>query len=287
MQMKIVTEMKREFYFLVSFFICFLFSSNTMQAQVRDYDSIVYNTVFINHEGWTIENLITDHFRNGDSIPEAQSEEEWLQFGQERKPAFCYYDFNPANKYKYGKLYNWYAVIDIRGLAPKGWHIPRDEDWKALIQELGGPDEAGKKMKSTKGWGNLMDFSGNGTNYSDFAGLPGGILRTTDDLVKFFNKGNNGYWWSSTDASSKKPKKEEPPVVKEDPKPAAKSGGKNTKGKVVKEANPEKVEPAAAEPAEVINLNNAWLYSLSANSDKILRLSANKMSGLSVRCVRD
>ena len=279
--------MKRKISYLFSFFYCFILLSNTAHSQVRDYDSTVYNTVFINHEGWTIENLITDHFRNGDSIPEALSEEEWLQFGQEKKPAFCYYDFNPANKYKYGKLYNWFAVIDIRGIAPKGWHIPRDEDWKALIQELGGPDEAGKKMKSSKGWGNFMDFSGNGTNYSDFAGLPGGILRTTDELVKFFNKGNNGYWWSSTDASKPTKKEEKIPEVKEVPKPVVKSAGKSGKGKTVKETKPEKVEPVAVEPVEVVNLNNAWLYSLSSSSDKALRLSANKMCGLSVRCVRD
>lgn len=284
--------MKPIIYYLCSSLLCSLSFVSHVQGQIRDYDSTVYNTVNINSDVWTIENLITDHFRNGDSIPEAQSDEEWLQFGQDRKPAFCYYEFNPANRHKYGKLYNWYAVIDLRGLAPRGWHIPRDEDWKGLVQELGGVNEAGKRMKSTKGWGNLMDFTGNGTNYSEFSGLPGGILRTSDELVKFFNKGNNGYWWSSTDASKPTVKKEEEVIAekKEEAKPGTKHAAKDAKAKPAKPtkvAKPVKAEPAPPESVEILNANNAWMFSLSATTDKILRLSANKMSGLSVRCVRD
>ena len=64
--------------------------------------------------------------------------------------AWCYYENNAANGTKYGKLYNWYAVNDARGLAPAGWHIPIDQEWTVLENSLG--DDAGKKMKSTSGW---------------------------------------------------------------------------------------------------------------------------------------
>ncbi|MBK7522649.1 MAG: fibrobacter succinogenes major paralogous domain-containing protein [Saprospiraceae bacterium] len=48
---------------------------------------------------------------------------------------------------KFGKLYNWYAINDPRGLAPQGWHIPNDEEWTTLETTLGGSSVAGGKMK--------------------------------------------------------------------------------------------------------------------------------------------
>ena len=70
------------------------------------------------------ENVNLSVFRNGDPIPEAKTIDEWLKAGEEGKPAWCYYDNDPTNGKKYGKLYNWYAVNDSRQLAPDGWHIP-------------------------------------------------------------------------------------------------------------------------------------------------------------------
>ena len=99
-------------------------------------------------------NLDVDRFRNGDPIPHAQTEEEWLYAGENGQPAWCYYDNDPKNGKKYGKLYNWYAVNDYRGLAPKGYHIPSDEEWSVLTRFLGGVYIAGDKMKSTTGWDN-------------------------------------------------------------------------------------------------------------------------------------
>ncbi len=79
-----------------------------------------------------------------------------------------------ANGEKYGKLYNWYAVNDPRGLAPDGWHVPSDAEWTILTDYLGGGDVAGTKMKSTDFWADYEGNSGNGTNESGFSGLPGG-----------------------------------------------------------------------------------------------------------------
>lgn len=135
---------------------------------------------------WMTENLNVDKFRNGDPIPHAKSPEEWKKAGEDKQPAWCYYDNNPTNGKKYGKLYNWYAVSDKRGLAPDGWHIPSDKEWTAFMNSLG--SNAIRKMKSTKGWYD----NGNGTNESGFAGLPGGFRNAEG---KFINIGYFGFWW--------------------------------------------------------------------------------------------
>lgn len=102
-------------------------------------------TVTIGTQVWMTKNLDVSTFRNGDPIPEAKTKEEWKKAGENKQPAWCYYDNNSANGAQYGKLYNWYAVNDSRGLAPVGYHIPSDAEWTILVDFLG--DEAGNKMK--------------------------------------------------------------------------------------------------------------------------------------------
>ncbi len=148
--------------------------------------------VQIGSQMWMAANLNVDRFRNGDPIPNAKTNEEWERAGQEKQPAWCYYDNDPANGRKFGKLYNWYAATDPRGLAPEGWAIPSDEDWNELVRFLGGRQVAGKQMKSKRGW----DQNGNGTNESGFSGLPGGARKWAGDFASI---GKIGYWWSSTD----------------------------------------------------------------------------------------
>ena len=93
----------------------------------------------------------------------------------------------------YGKLYNWYAINDPRGLTPEGWHIPSDEEWKLMIDSLGGKASAGRKMKSTNGWNSISE-NGNGTNESGFDGLPNDIRQRNG---RFKYVGYFGYWWGS------------------------------------------------------------------------------------------
>jgi uncharacterized protein (TIGR02145 family) len=142
--------------------------------------------VIIGAQAWMANNLEITTFRNGDPIPQAASDEAWKIAGQNKQPAYCY------NGETYGKLYNWYAVNDPRGLAPEGWHIPTDAEWTQLSDYLGGERVAGKKMKSTSGWNN----KGNGTNESGFNGLPGGY-RKFDGT--FFSQGSGGYWWIASE----------------------------------------------------------------------------------------
>ncbi len=110
--------------------------------------AIFSQTVTIGTQVWMIKNLDVATFRNGDPIPQAKTAEEWVKAGENQQPAWCYYDNDPANGAKYGKLYNWYAVNDSRGLAPVGYHIPSDAEWRKLTDFLGGEDIAGAKMKS-------------------------------------------------------------------------------------------------------------------------------------------
>ncbi len=83
---------------------------------------------------WSKKNLNVSKFRNGDNIPEAKTNEEWNKAGENKQPAWCYYNNDSLNGAKYGKLYNWYAVNDSRGLAPLGWHIPSDVEW-SIVQD--------------------------------------------------------------------------------------------------------------------------------------------------------
>ncbi len=156
--------------------------------------------VTIGKQVWMSENLNVDKFRNGEAIPEAKTEEEWEKAGQNKQPAWCYYNNNPDNGERYGKLYNWFAVNDPRGLAPVGFKVPTDDEWNRLIDFLGGKSLAGKSMKSTQFWADIEKDgsvrSGNGTNESGFAGLPGGFRYSNGD---FNGVGSYGYWWSSSE----------------------------------------------------------------------------------------
>ena len=154
-----------------------------------------FKSVRIGKQVWSSENLNTAEFSNGDKISEAKTNEEWQTMGEQGKSAWCYYDNDPANGIKYGKLYNWYAVADPRGLCPAGWHVPSDGEWTQLSNTLGGDNNAGSKMKSASGW----DQAGNGTNSSGFSGLPGGNRNV---YGTYFNIGNLGDWWSSTQVST-------------------------------------------------------------------------------------
>jgi uncharacterized protein (TIGR02145 family) len=146
----------------------------------------------IGNQKWAATNLNVSSFANGDSIPEAKTAEEWEKAGIEKKPAWCYYDNDPVNGERYGKLYNWYAVNDLRGLVPAGYHIPTDQEWTTLINYLGGEENASTKIKSRSGW----KGDGNGNNSSCFTALPGG---SRYNYGQFRLIENIGFWWSSTE----------------------------------------------------------------------------------------
>ena len=147
--------------------------------------------VTIGNQVWTSKNLDVSKFKNGEEIPEAETKDQWKAFSDANEAAWCYYENKGENGTTYGKLYNWYAVNDPRGLAPTGFHIPTDKEWTTLTNYLGGQQIAGAKMKSNTGW----EYHGNGTNSSAFAGLPGGYR---DNDGNFYVIGYAGFWWSSS-----------------------------------------------------------------------------------------
>jgi uncharacterized protein (TIGR02145 family) len=150
------------------------------------------STVKIGNQTWTTKNLDVSKYRNGDEIPHVDDPLTWskLTYG-----AWCYYDNIDSNGITYGKLYNMYAVLDPRGLAPAGFHIPSDKDWTILTDYLGGKDEAGVKMKEA-GTTHWPRPNTGATNSSGFTGLPAGYR---DDNGAFVSIGVNGFWWSSTE----------------------------------------------------------------------------------------
>jgi uncharacterized protein (TIGR02145 family) len=157
----------------------------------KESDGKTFKTIKIGNQEWMVDNLNIDRFRNGDLITEARTRTEWQRAGREQQPVWCFYSNDITNGEKYGRLYNWYAVNDPRGLAPAGWHVPSDKEWTELIKYLGGEEIAGSKLKSDSGW----KEKGNGGNNSQFSALPGGACADDGYLGSI---GYLGVWWSST-----------------------------------------------------------------------------------------
>lgn len=150
-----------------------------------------YKTVKIGNQVWMAKNLNESTYRNGDIIPQVKDALEWSEL---TTGAWCYYDNDPENGKKYGKLYNWYAIYDSRGLAPKDFHIPTDEEWATLTNNLGYFVAAGGKLKEA-GFEHWLSPNKAANNSCGFTGLPAGI-RNDDGSFQQINKA--GYWWSSS-----------------------------------------------------------------------------------------
>lgn len=153
--------MRKNILFLVSM----LSLSTTMLAQqygiLKDTrDGKIYKTVKIGNQVWMADNLDVSKFRNGDLILHAKTSKEWEKAGKNKQPAWCYFEYDSNNlifvesiSKNIGKLYNWYAVNDPRGIAPLGWHVPTEKEWESLTNFLG--KNAGTKLKNTFGWMSL------------------------------------------------------------------------------------------------------------------------------------
>jgi len=159
---------------------------------VTGVDGNIYQTVKIGDQWWMAENLKTTRYRNGDSIPVVTNYDEWNQL---TTGARCVYENTETYANTYGYIYNWYSADDPRGLAPEGWRVPTDRDWKTLVNYLGGR-WAGGQLKET-GTSHWRAPNTGATNESGFTALPGGFRyegfnRNYDDL------GRRAMFWSST-----------------------------------------------------------------------------------------
>jgi uncharacterized protein (TIGR02145 family) len=181
-----------------------LCSSAALAGTVTDIDGNVYQTVVIGNQEWMAENLKVTHYRNGDSIPNVTNNATW---GGLTAGAYCNYNNDANNGETYGGLYNWYAVNDPREIAPLGWDVPSDAEWKQLEMYLGmsqvaadqtgwrGTDEGGKlKEIGTTHWN---DPNMGATNESDFSALGSGY-RYHSAGSAFWHMGVMTYFWSST-----------------------------------------------------------------------------------------
>ena len=161
-------------------------------------DMTTRKSVIIGTQAWMLRNLNVRTFRNGDPVPLVTSAETWAVAAEKGLPACCFFENMSWIGSSYGKLYNWYAVNDPRGLAPEGWHIPSDQEWRQLVDFLGGKETAGNKLKSKREWEEPL-----GTNESRFNALPGGCRDRKGEFTGFEDDNNwwkcYGYWWASTE----------------------------------------------------------------------------------------
>jgi uncharacterized protein (TIGR02145 family) len=162
-------------------------------GEVSDIDGYTYATIVTGAQTWMAENLKVGHYANGDPIENVTDGGAWSLLSS---GAYSYYNNDVSNNPVYGKLYNWYAVSDSRGLCPSGWHVPSDAEWTLLSDFLGGAPQAGGKLKST---GTILWQSPNAeaTNESGFSGLSGGHRQFDGGSFNLIE--SNGYWWSATE----------------------------------------------------------------------------------------
>lgn len=151
--------------------------------------------VTIGNQIWMSENLNVSKFKNGDPIKEAKSKEDWVLASTNKEPAWCY--VNNDSITKYGKLYNLYAVIDPRGLAPQGWHVCSLDEVNVLIANVGGISKAGASLKSQIIKGKDIYY-----NKYKFSGLLCGYRDAEWDFMKVSAEGK--YWTSTTEIYSRK-----------------------------------------------------------------------------------
>ncbi len=168
---------------------------------VIDVDGNSYRTVVIGTQVWMAENLKVTHYRNGDAIPNITDAGTWAGM---ITGAYCEYNNDASNVDTYGRLYNWFAASDGRNIAPAGWHVPSDVEWKQLETYLGmsqteadadgyyrGTVEGGKLKES--GTAHWYSPNSGATNESGFSALPGGYGGP------FVYMGLGAGFWSSTE----------------------------------------------------------------------------------------
>lgn len=177
--------MKKALLIIMTFFI------SCQNDNLTDTQNNRFESVYINSKFWMKENLDVEFYHNGDPIPHVQDSAVWanLTYG-----AWCYYNNDPSLGAIYGKLYNWYAVNDPRGLAPEGWHIANASEW-TLLDYLSGRSNI--KSRGTIENGDGLWYSGCvlDTFETGFNALPAGHRNGRGE---FLFLGYGAIWWFYT-----------------------------------------------------------------------------------------
>jgi uncharacterized protein (TIGR02145 family) len=161
-------------------------------------------SVTIGTQIWTSQNLNVSTYRDGTPIPQVEDAATW---GSLTTGAYCYYNNDSATYAAvYGKLYNWYAVHDPRGLAPVGWHVPSEYEWNLLFKCLDNnadttsncsncwiSQSAGGKLKET-GFQHWTSPNTGATNDFGFSGIAAG---SRYDNGEFHDVGLLNHLWSN------------------------------------------------------------------------------------------
>lgn len=184
-------------------------TSMSMDQSGQNAASLTRTT--IGAQVWNSKNLDVIKYRNGDPIPQVKDSATWSNL---TSGAWCWYNNDSVNYAKYGRLYNWHAVNDPRGLAPQGWHVPTYSEWLDVIRSLDPnadtslqsvyvSETAGKGLKDTTGWTNLPDSlcqgCTNGTNSTGFAAIPSGQRWSSG---RFANVDRFGAFWTSSETDT-------------------------------------------------------------------------------------
>ena len=162
-------------------------TATIIEDSVTDINGNTYMTIEIGTQHWMSENLKVTRFRNGEPIANVESNNEWSALSE---GAYCIYQNDTANIDSYGLLYNWYAVNSPLNIAPKGWHVASDDEWKELEIYLG------MNASESEYTGFRGTDQGDQLKNGDFKALTVGF-RGVDGY--FSDAGKYGYWWTSTE----------------------------------------------------------------------------------------
>ncbi|MNJ88959.1 Fibrobacter succinogenes major domain [compost metagenome] len=142
------------------------------------------------------EDLQVRTYRNGDSIFYCKNKNDWDSATNNDIPACCHMYFDSLKGKEFGLLYNWFAVDDPRGLAPRGYKIPNVKDWKQLISFSGGKSTAGRNLKASDGsWFPYENYVCE--DKYNFKAKPSINVQDPEGT----NWGKYGKWWTSDTAT--------------------------------------------------------------------------------------
>ena len=160
-----------------------------------DADSNHYAVVQIGTQLWMEQNLKTTKYRDGSSLTNPQDSATWRNT---TLGGYCDYHNQASEGTTYGHLYNYYAVSDVRNIAPVGWHIPSDSEWTVLSTYVGGDIRAGRMLKESCNtrWQFLADSCG--INHFGFTALCANYRVTTGAWSLAPNNNHDCGFWTST-----------------------------------------------------------------------------------------
>lgn len=194
---------------IVSFCLMFLTVNIVNGQTVEDIDGNIYNVVSIAGLKWIKQNLKVTKYNNGDAITTNLNQADW---NSTTSGAYAYPNGSSANVATYGLLYNAYAIRDAKGIAPTGWRVATDEDWKALEvfsgMSTGDADDTGfrgtisGKLKALVYGDEADNINAQGTDEYGMSILPAGYRESTaaGTYLNFSSNANTdrAHFWTSS-----------------------------------------------------------------------------------------